>query len=134
VADGDAERLRCLGLDVRPAWLDDIALALVMGAPAMEIETVGPYAAHHLDGAGRLDVTFDRLPLDEQAGLLLAAILRNVTAGCPNARIVTLLDELNDELAGRSLSDSERDRYVVDMSRILYHCGVLRAEDRPGRD
>ncbi|HEY9411352.1 MAG TPA: hypothetical protein VIP77_17365 [Jiangellaceae bacterium] len=134
INDGDAADLARLGVDIEYAWLDDVLTAVVSGAPYVEIETVGPYAAHHIDADGRLDVSFDNLPADERAGILLAALLRDAFEDSPNVRIVALLDDLNDDLGGRDFSAADRDRYVVQMSKIFYEYGVLRHNDVPGRD
>lgn len=134
ITEYDDDELARLGVDVTYAWLDDLLTALISGEPFVEIETVGPYAVHHIDGDGALDVSFDNLPDDERAGILLAAILRDALDGCANVRIVALLDDLHDDVHDRHLEVPERDRYVVQMTRILYERGVFRSDDVPGDD
>lgn len=87
IDEEDHDLMATLGLDISYAWFDDILTALVSGAPFVEIETVGPYAANHLDSEGNLEVSADNLPDDERAGLLLAAILRDATTGRSNTRV-----------------------------------------------
>lgn len=131
---GDQSELAHHGIDVGYAQLNEVLAPLVSGAPFVEIETVGPYAAHHVDHQGRLDVSFDNMPSDERSGILLASVLRDAFSECRNVRIVALLDDLHEAVDGHSLTSDERDRYVVQMSRIFYEKGVLRYDDIPGSD
>ncbi|MGH3429739.1 MAG: hypothetical protein ACRDQZ_19585, partial [Mycobacteriales bacterium] len=94
---GDEEELARGGLDARYAQLNQVLNPLVSGAPFVEIETVGPYAAHHVVD-GRLDVSFGNIPNDERAGILFASILRDALSGLRNVRIVVLLDDLHNAL------------------------------------
>ncbi|HEY9408114.1 MAG TPA: hypothetical protein VIP77_00915 [Jiangellaceae bacterium] len=129
--DDDVELAR-LGVDVTYAWLDDVALALVAADPIVYIETVGPYAAHHLDPSGQLDVSAQNLTRDEMAGLLLASILRDAFTDCTNLRQRILVDDLNDDLNGTTIPESQRRDFVVDMSRILLDLGALKSSDVAG--
>lgn len=134
VAEGDGAELAALGLDTRYAWLDDLVAAVVDGEPSVDIETVGPYAVHHVDRHGRLDVSYDNVPATERAGIAVGALLRKVLRGCANVRFVVLLDDVNTEVSGHLLSSAQRDRYVVEMCDLLRARGVLSSSDRPGRD
>src|SRR5262245_41437126 len=44
ISASDDRQLRQFGLDVEYAELDKVAMALVNGAPMVEVETIGPYA------------------------------------------------------------------------------------------
>jgi hypothetical protein len=122
-----------LGLDISYLWLEDFITALLTGAPFVDIETVGPYASHHVDEEGRLTVLADNLSVDERAGILIAAVLRDVLSSCSNVRIVALLDDFS-EIDGEALSDDDRYRYIIEMGKLLLDHGVLRGDDIPGQD
>jgi hypothetical protein len=130
---GDEEELARGGIDVRYAQLNQVFDPLVSGARFVEIETVGPYAAHHVVD-GRLDVSFENMPNDERTGILLASILRDALSGLRNLRVVALLDDLHDAFDKSVLTSDERDRYVVQMAKILYAKGVFSYDDVPGSD
>lgn len=134
VRSGNYDALATLGIDVEYAWLNKIAKAIVLGAPFVEIETVGPYAAHHVDPDGSLNVSLDNMPSDERAGMLIASALRRALRGMSNVRFVYLLDDYTAPSGGSDLEFDDRDRYVVQMGRIFYDEGVLRHQDIPGHD
>lgn len=120
---GDRETLARLGLDLGDAWLDDVVTALVTGEP-VHVETVGPYAAHHLDDRGRLDVRADNLAAEDLTGIALGASLRRVLHGWPGVQVVVLLDDLNVP-GGRGLVPSDRAQFVTAMTTLLQDHGVL---------
>jgi hypothetical protein len=134
IVDGDEQAMCELGINTSYGWLDDLVSAMARGTPFVEIETVGPYAGHHLGADDELDVTFSNLPSDERAGILLAAVLRDLTSACKNIRFVSLLDDLNNHVSNRPFTNAEQERYILAMSRMLYEQGTLRADDVPGRD
>lgn len=105
LGDDDHEQLAELGIDLSYAWLDDLLMAATTGAPVVGIETVGPYAAHHLTPDG-LAVQKGKLPADERIGLQLAGIFRDVFADCQNVRGVALLDDLTINIPGRELTST----------------------------
>lgn len=131
---GDYDQMARLGIDAEYAWVDAILAAMVSGAPYVEFETIGPYAAYHRDESGQISVSVDNLPPDERAGILLAAVVRNLVAECENARIVSLFDDINDPLTGAEICPDDRDRFIVQMSKLFYGLGVLHHDDVPGRD
>jgi hypothetical protein len=90
----DLSRLNGLGVMLEYAWLADIIAAAIKGVPYVEVETVGPYAAHHIADTGELDVRPERLPNDEKTGILLSSLFRDVFRDCRNVRTVALLDDL----------------------------------------
>lgn len=133
LGEDDYEELAKLGIDISYAWLDDILRTATSGASVIGIETVGPYAANHLTADG-LDIRAERLPADEQIGLLLAGIFRDVFADCENVRCVALIDDLTSYIPGRELTQEERDRYVVAIADIFRDFGAIKPDDRPGKN
>ena len=131
---GDYDQMARLGVDAEYAWVDAILAAMVSGAPYVEFETIGPYAAYHRDEYGQISVSVDNLPPDERAGIMLAAVVRSLVAECENARIVSLFDDINDPLTGAEIRPDDRDRFIVQMSKMYYGLGVLHHDDVPGRD
>jgi SAM-dependent methyltransferase len=134
VARRDSEALAGLGLDLSFAWLDDVIASLIAGAPYVDIETVGPYAHHHFDHSGNVDVRASNLPPDEEVGLFLGAALRDVLRPCPNVRFVALLDEFTVLFDRPDIAAHQRDLYVIEMYHLLRDRGLLRSGDVPGRD
>jgi NNMT/PNMT/TEMT family len=132
--DGDLDALSELGIDTGYAWLDDVVRALVVGSPFVEIETVGPYAAHHVTPDGGLEVRFENLPPDEKTGVLLAAFFRDVFGDRPNLRLVALLDDSHAYAMDADFTQAQRDQYVVEIGAMLRNQGALGADDVPGRD
>lgn len=134
LADADDDELGALGVSSEWAWLDDVVAALVTGAPFVSIETVGPYAAHHLTENGEFDVDPANLPADERTGLLLGAMFRDMVDGCANYQMCALLDDLSSDYPGRDFTTEESDQYVVGMAAILRRYGVIRPEDTAGKE
>lgn len=134
IHSGNYAALPALGMDVEYAWLHTIAKAIVLGAPFVEIETVGPYAVNHIGADGSLNVSLENMSPDERAGMLIASALRRALHGCSNVRFVYLLDDVTAPSGESQITIDDRDRYVVQMGRIFYGEGVLRHQDVPGHD
>lgn len=133
LVEADYEELAEIGLLTSYAWLDDVLAAMINGAPYVEFETVGPYAVHHLNNSGFLDISHENLPPDEKTGMLIACMWRSITRGLDNVRMVALLDDLSNDF-DREFTDNERDRYVVAMVEILRAYGAILPDDVPAKD
>src|SRR5262249_38158941 len=129
LSKGDQNKLAELGIDVGYTWIDDIVIALITGTPFVEIEVVRPAAIHHVDKRGVLDVRSSSLAPDECAGILLAAVFRDVFHGCADLRLVVPLDDVSEE----KISLAQRDRFVVEIAQLLSQHGVILFGDIPGK-
>lgn len=134
VQNNNIAELARLGIDVNYARINQLATALIQRNRIVEIETVGPYAAHHVTEDGQVNLNFDTIGHDEKAGIQLAALLRNAFHGCDHIRIVALVDDFNHLLATRELTQHERDKCIVEISKVLYEEAVLWPTDIPGRE
>ena len=136
------ERLEELGYKTDRIQLDLFAGTLLRGHPPIDIETVGPYAAEHIDlETGELKVDISNIPAEEMSGLLTGAMFKRLIRHVGgSARIVSLLDEENvyphiQEKTGReSFSSEEKDAYIEAMAGFLHEVGIIDDEDIMGSD
>lgn len=133
-AGGDQEELAKLGFDTRYAWLDDVLAAMISGGPFVEIETVTTYAAVHADLDGKLRFQAKNLPPEEKTGIMLGALFRDISQGCPNVRQVTDVDDIHNYSAGTHFSKADQDQYVVSISQVFTEAGMHLPYDAPGRN
>ncbi len=129
--DEDHEDLSELGVDTELVWLDTVLNALVDSSATVQLDAISPYVINCID-VNDVVVAWQKLPAAEKAGIYIAAMFRDVFRHCRNMRLAVLLDDTN--LSGVDLSDAQRDKYVVQMARLLFQCRVLFPEDVPGRD
>ncbi|MEV0131112.1 hypothetical protein AB0H83_21935 [Dactylosporangium sp. NPDC050688] len=132
IDDRDTKRLTALGINTEYAWLGDVIAAVVAGE-YVDVETVGPYMSAHLDADGRLQVSPDNLPPDERAGMMLAELIRDVTEDFANVTLVALLDDYTWDVEVGSLSQLQRDLFVVEMRDVFQQFGAIRPGDMPGQ-
>jgi hypothetical protein len=137
IEDGNDQRLAELGIDTSYIWLDLLASALLDGTPFVQLEAVSPYAARCVQPDGSVNVVWDRLPADERAGIMVAALFRRAFHDCHNTRYSALLDDFHtDGLAGEEdrFTEEQQDQYIIQMADLLHRKGVLFDGDIPGKD
>lgn len=135
IDEGNEAGMQKFGLSFEYAWINDVVATIIRGKPPVEIETVGPYAAAHIDPAtDRLEIEAAKIPSNEMAGILVASLLRKIDPVAHNTRIVSLMDELNNFTTSRTFTKDEQDKYVVAMSEFYQRQGVLNSDDVPGVD
>lgn len=127
-----------IGLDAEYAWLDNIVKAIMHEAPFVQIDVLSHYAINCLNPDGSVDVSWDRLPPEEQAGVLLGAMFRSAFHGSHNFRIAALLDDFHLDHSERGIDDSfkfsnaQQNQYILEMARLFYIHGVILPGDVPG--
>jgi hypothetical protein len=132
---GDESGMLQNGLSFEYAWMNDVVATILKGNPPVEIETVGPYAAAHINPeTDKLEIDPLNVPDDEMAGILVAAILRKIDPVAHNTRIVSLMDELNNFTSERQLTKEEQDEYIAAMAEFYLEIGVLKPDDEAGKD
>lgn len=134
LTDIDEEELAELGLSATCTWLDDIAEALIKSAPRLMVETVGPYASHHVSSDGTIEYRIAHLPKSERIGMMLGSVMRELAQTAENVTMVALLDDYSKSDSSKPFIAEEQHQFVVAMSEMMQHFGVIRPEDVPGRD
>lgn len=132
--EADYDELARMGLDARYAWLDDVLAALISGGPFVEIQAATCYASPHLKRDGSLSFDYSSIPLEEQAGILLSSMFRELSHGCANVRLVIDVDDIHNYSTGDHISMAERDQFVIELSKILTEQGVHLPYDIPGKN
>jgi hypothetical protein len=133
LSEHDTDLLDELGFTTDRAWLDDPIAALVNGGPFLVYETVGPYALHHVSDNGLLNVDRSRMPKDEMIGFTVGRLMRDLVGDATNARMNVLLDDYTVDHLPRPLTTAERALYIVEMAKLLRDSGVIRHDDKPGK-
>jgi hypothetical protein len=135
IASGEPDAMHEVGIDFRYTQFDKVIAALLSGKPPVEIETVGPYLAAHLDkDTGQVDIKMENLPADEAIGIQMAAIIRRMAEGIGRVRVVSLLDEFNNYVTERGFTEAEQDTYIAAMGSFFEKAGVILPDDKPGED
>lgn len=123
-----------LGVDIEYTWIDEILKALIVGGPTVQVDAASPYAANSIDEDGCVNVRWEALPNDEKAGVMIAAMMRDVFVDCKNFRLALLLDDFHGKSHEQPLTELQQDEYIVQMARLLFRSGVLLPNDVPGRE
>ncbi|HEY5442730.1 MAG TPA: hypothetical protein VIJ68_04285 [Candidatus Saccharimonadales bacterium] len=134
----DSEALKQIGINAEyTAGMTHLIAALLQGKPPIDIETVGPYACEHLTEDGVLQIDEQNIPNDEQIGIELAVLFRQLADASESpVRIVALLDELNNyregNLATKRFTPEEQDQYVTAMAKYFEQKGIIQPGDSMG--
>jgi hypothetical protein len=135
VLAGNTETMHEVGVDFRYIQFDKVIAALLSGKPPVEIETVGPYLAAHLNkDTGQVDIKMENLPPDEAIGIQMAAVIRRMAEGIGRVKVVSLLDEFNNYVSERGFTETEQDTYIAAMGDFFRQAGVILPDDKPGED
>lgn len=134
IDNGDEQAMLQAGIDTRYIWFDDVVATMINGKPPVEIETMGPYMAAHILEDGSIDVDVKRLPKDEQTGIVMGSIFRQLARGVSKTRIVSLLDDFNNFATEHDFSEGQRNSYITAMTEVYMQAGVILPEDNPGKD
>lgn len=131
--DGGHSELAGVGIDLDRLWLFDVVAGLISEDQNVEIETIGPYMSDHLDESGVLRVDAASMRSDEQAGLLLGALFRELIGDSTAARMVSIYDDYN--VPGHlDITEEERAEFVVEMTHVLCEARVFHPDDIPGHE
>jgi len=136
IKNDDVEGLKKRGLDFGYVQLDEVMAAFLVGNPPIDIETVGPYLAAHLNKeTDKLEIKMDNVPTDEAVGIQMAAIFKKLTHSVEGkVRIVALLDEFNNYASERGFTKEEQDAYIVATADLFGRAGVIEPTDEAGKD
>lgn len=122
-------------IDTQYAWIDDIISSIITSFPAIELESVGPYACVHLNNHNELVVSEKTLSDDEVIGIEIASIIKtaSIASNC-NLRLVSLLDDYNNFVSDKVFSSEERNEYIIKIADIYKKRGLILPDEKPGLD